>query len=351
MQYYISGIQQVGIGNPDVQATFKWYNQNFGMDIKIFEEAAEAGLMLPYTGGQPRSRHAILAINMQGGGGLEIWQYTSREPQLAAFEIQLGDTGIYIAKYKSKDVAATHAFFKTKKLQPGPVSRRKDGVDHFYIKDLHGNWCEVVGSNNWFTKNNQLTGGIYGASIGVTDMDKAMSFYGEILGYDQVLYDETGNFDDLTVLPSGEKKYRRVLLTHSAPRVGAFSRLLGTSEIELFQALDRPPRAIFENRMWGDLGYIHLCFDIRNMDALRDHCEQWGAPFTIDSSNSFDMGEAAGHFSYIEDPDGTLIEFVETHKVPVLKKINWYMNLKDRNPKKPLPNWMVKALGFNRVKF
>jgi hypothetical protein len=62
------------------------------------------------------------------------------------------------------------------------------------------------------------------------------------------------------------------------------------------------------------------------------------------------MGEAAGHFSYIEDPDGTLIEFVETHKVPILKKINWYMDLRNRDPKKSLPTWMVRALGFNRVK-
>ena len=44
------------------------------------------------------------------------------------------------------------------------------------------------------------------------------------------------------------------------------------------------------------------------------------------------MGEAAGHFTYIEDPDGALIEFVETHKVPVLKKLGWYIHLKDRDP-------------------
>jgi hypothetical protein len=62
------------------------------------------------------------------------------------------------------------------------------------------------------------------------------------------------------------------------------------------------------------------------------------------------MGEAAGHFSYIEDPDGALIEFVETHKIPILKKLGWYLDLRKRNPEKPLPNWMLKALGLNRVK-
>ena len=62
------------------------------------------------------------------------------------------------------------------------------------------------------------------------------------------------------------------------------------------------------------------------------------------------MGEAAGHFSYIADPDGTLIEFVETHKIPIMKKMGWYLNLKNRNPEKSLPTWMIKALRFNRVK-
>jgi hypothetical protein len=62
------------------------------------------------------------------------------------------------------------------------------------------------------------------------------------------------------------------------------------------------------------------------------------------------MGKAAGHFSYIEDPDGTLIEFVETHKLPLLKKLGWYLDLRKRRPEKALPTWMLKTLGFSRVK-
>ncbi|MEY3193989.1 MAG: hypothetical protein RIQ78_85, partial [Bacteroidota bacterium] len=82
---FISGIQQVGIGVANVHEAFKWYRLHFGMDVPMFEEAAEAGLMLPYTGGQPQSRHAILALNLHGGGGMEIWQYTGRTPEAPAF--------------------------------------------------------------------------------------------------------------------------------------------------------------------------------------------------------------------------------------------------------------------------
>ena len=182
-------------------------------------------------------------------------------------------------------------------------------------------------------------------------MEKSMAFYRNILGYDKVLFDNTGSAPDVHGLRGGFGRYRRVLLTHSKSREGAFSKLLGSSQIELVQALDRKPEKIFKDPLWGDLGFIHLCFDIVGMVPMREKAHGAGHPFTVDSSDSFDMGEAAGYFSYIEDPDGTLIEFVETHKVRILKKIGWYMNLRNRsNPKKPLPAWMVRTMAFGRVK-
>jgi hypothetical protein len=94
---------------------------------------------------------------------------------------------------------------------------------------------------------------------------------------------------------------------------------------------------------------------MRGMDELKSFCEVKGFPFTVDSKMSheggvFDMGEAAGHFSYIEDPDGTLIEFVETHKIPLVKKLGLYIDLKKRDPNKALPDWMLNTLKFSRVK-
>ena len=128
--------------------------------------------------------------------------------------------------------------------------------------------------------------------------------------------------------------------------------MFGPTEIELVQCEDgrRKPRKIFENRYWGDLGFIHLCFDVQGMDALKRECVAKGFPFTVDSAESFDMGEAAGRFTYIEDPDGTLIEFVETHKVPIMKKFGWFIDMTKRDPKKNLPNWMISAMKFNRMK-
>ncbi|MBV6647293.1 MAG: VOC family protein [Cyclobacteriaceae bacterium] len=350
----ISGIQQIGIGVSNVHEAWKWYRQNFGMDVKVFEEAATADLMLPYTGGKPHDRHAILAINLQAGGGFEIWQYTSRTPQPSDQEVLLGDLGFFCAKIKTKDAKAAHELYRGRGIEVlNEPTKDPRGHLHFYLKDLYGNIFDVVEGDGWFKDEKKLTSGSFGMTIGCTDLEKSIAFYGDILGYDQVLY-KGDAVEDMTVVPGGSGKFKRAILTHSKPRLGGFSKLFGNSEIELVAVEDRKPNKIFEGRYWGDLGYIHLCFDIHGMDALRKLCEEKGHPFTVDSfagrGESFDMGEAAGHFSYIEDPDGALIEFVETHKIPIIKKIGWYLDLRKKDPRKPLPNYILKAMGLNRVK-
>mgnify|MGYP001126527018 CR=1 FL=1 len=351
----ISGIQQAGIGVPDVHEAWAWYRKNFGTDIRVFEEKAVAQLMLPYTGGKPRSRHAALAINLQGGGGFEIWQYTERTPQPPLFTPEMGDLGIYIVKIKSFDISSAHQLLQKNGVTISGIENSPGNEKFFFAKDLYGNPFQVVETKEpKFRDEEKPTGSVYGAVLGVTDIAASAKFYAEILGYDKIVYDEEGKFDDISWIEGGNGNFRRMLLTHTKPRKGAFSKMFGSSQLELVQKLDGKPRKIFENRMWGDLGFIHLCFDIYGMDAMRDLCASKGHPFTIDSfkgqGERFDMGEAAGHFSYIEDPDGTLIEFVETHKVPLVKKIGWYLNMSKRNPEKPLPDWMLKAMRFSRVK-
>ena len=347
----ISGIQQVGIGVKNAEEAWTWYRKHFSMDIPVFKDAAVAGLMQRYTGNEARERYAILAINMAGGGGFEIWQYTKRVPEAPKFDIQLGDLGIFAAKIKCRDVAGMYSYAKQQNLNIiTALEKNPNGDLHFFLKDPYGNVFDIVAENDWYKDRKDLTGGIAGCVIGVTDIDRSIKFYRDVLGFDKIEYDTNQTFSDLKGLAGGENNFRRVLLKHSAPRTGGFSKLFGPSQIELFQVNGRVQNKIFDNRYWGDLGFIHLCFDVNGMKNLEDKCASLNYPFTVNSAESFDMGEAAGHFTYTEDPDGTLIEFVETHRVPIMKKFGWYLNLKNRKPEKNLPNWMINALSLSRVK-
>ena len=353
MSAKINGIQQLGIGVTNVEEAWKWNREHFSMDILMFEEEAVAELMLAHTDGKPRARYAVLALNMRGGGGFEIWQHTGKEPEAIKFEIQLGDLGINIGKIKTDDVEVAYNRYQESgldlltKIHMDPV-----GNKHFYLKDIYGNIWEVKNNEDVFRKEKSVNGGVLGTVIGVENMEESLKVYQEILEYDEIVYDQTGTFDDFNGIPGGDKEFRRVLLKHSDTKQGAFSPFFGESVIELVQVLDREPKDIYKDRIWGDPGFIHLCFDINGMDTFRDKSKSLGHPFTVDSAramDTFDMGDAAGNFSYIQAPEGTLIEFVETHKIPLVKKIGWYIDFRKRG-NHPLPNWMLKMFRFKRVK-
>ena len=351
----ISGIQQMGIGVPDVYPAWDVYRDYFGVNVKIFDERAVADIMAPYMCGIERERRAILAMNLQGGGGFEIWQHLSTPPNPPHFEILPGDLGIFACKIKCQNVSQCHDIYTKKNIPISPLYKDERGNDFFYLRDPYNNIFQIVKGEEWFMNQHKPTGGVFGAMIGTNDMEKSIHFYSSVLGYDAVLFDKTDVFDDFAFLNTPRNRFRRVLLTHSEKRSGVFSNLLSTSEIELVQALDRKDvRKIYEGRMWGDMGFIQLCFDVGDMSAMEKHCERAGYPFTIDSrkkKKDFGMGEAAGDFAYNEDPSGALIEYVETKKIPILKKMGIYLNLKKFNPEKPIPSWLLRMLRLMEKKY
>ena len=346
--YFISGIQQIGIGTKDFRASWNWYIKMFGADIRILEDDTVAERMLPYTGGKPQKRHACIAMNLQGGGGFEIWQYSLRKPEDCPFEVEVGDLGVFAAKIKCRDVEAYHARISSMWSEVSAPETLPDGTPCFYVKDLYGNLFQMVERKDVYIDEGKLTGGMAGAVIGVSDMDASVRFYSEVLGYDIVRSDVSGPFSASTLIPGADRMCRRVIL-EAPKRKGALAELLGDSQIELVQAMDYSPRKIYEGRYWGDPGFIQVCFDVTGMKALGEFCASKGHPFTVDScpkGEVFDMGDASGHFTYIEDPDGTLIEFVETHRIPVAKKLGWFIDMKKRNVEKSLPKFLFRMMGL-----
>lgn len=349
MHDYIAGIQQIGIGVKNLRESTLFYKDIFGLDVLIFDDTSDAHLMTKYTGGKVYNRQAVLTMNLAGGGGFEIWQYNNREPKKSEAQIKYGDIGICAAKIKCPNINEAHNFLSSQKnlsisrVQTDPVK-----ASHFWVKDFIGNSFNLVQGDQWFKHTNSKTGAVTGAVIGVSNIENSLFFYRNLLGIHEIIFDVTGNYVDNY---EDVKIYcRRVLLRKKVTGYGAFSKLLGAVEIELVQRLDGDAVKIFEDRFWGDCGFIHLCFDVLNMDGLKKHADSLGIKFTVDSHGSFAMDNASGRFCYAEDPDGTLIELVETHKIPILKKLGLYLNLKNRNRQKPLPDWMINLLSLSKVK-
>ena len=342
MHHFLSGIQQIGIGVKNASEAMHLYKKIFGMDVLIFDDIADASLMTQYTGDTVYNRRAILTMNLKGGGGFEIWQFLNREPSEKP-TIALGDVGIYAAILKSNDLELSHKRLQEiEEVTVSSIQSEKEQSDFFWLEDSYGNTFKIIASANWFTDKKYDLGGVVGAVFGVKNMEDSVLFYKNIIGIDTITYDY--------IHSDGENEYRKVGLLKKATGKGAFNKLLGDVTIELVQILNKKPITIYENRFWGDCGFIHLCFDVLDMDALKSHAITNQFIFTVDSQNTFEMDNASGRFCYVEDPDKTLIELVETHKVPILKKYGWFLDLRKRNKEKPLPNWMIKMLAISKVK-
>ncbi len=338
--FIISGIQQVGVGTNNVRQSWDWYRETFGMNIPIFHETAPAELMHPYTGGEIHNREAMLILNRHGGGGLEIWQFLSRRPLDVYEGLVPGDYGVFSTCIKCANLLPVfdNLFSRDYDLLHEPVSNPA-GTSHFYLYDFSGNVFDIVQTNDWFVRS-QTLGGVSGVMIGVSDMEQSLQFYRDFLGF-QVVYDETGVFPDFVGLPAQRDRYHRVMLKYTGKK-GPFHRFFGTNYVELVVALDRQSKPIYEGRVWGDPGFMHLCFDVIGMDALIEKARMMGFRVSIDSKDSFSMESSSGRFAYVEDPDGSPIEFVETHRMQVGKRM--HIDLKKRKKQTALPNWMLKML-------
>ncbi len=351
--YTIHGIQHLGAGVPDHAKAWKWYRKFIGLDIPFFNDEAPAPLMDIYTNNQTITKRAAMVTNLQGGCAMEVVSPTSFKASSAKVEHQLGDLGIYIGMVKTPDVKKAFSYYKENGANViSEIVKMPNGWETFYVKDPQGLLFQIVPGKNWFTKGKHITGGIAGSSIGVSDVEKAMTLYSDILGYDKVVYDVTETFEDWKNINGGNGKYRRVLLTQSKPSGGGFTKLSGDTYIELVQDLsDRTPVKIYEGRIWGDTGFVHLGFDVRGMQELGEALAKKGFGFTCDTKDVLSMGENTKvHCTYIEDPDGTWIELIEVYKIPIIEKLGLFLNVEKRPATQPLPNWMLKALKFSRVK-
>jgi catechol 2,3-dioxygenase-like lactoylglutathione lyase family enzyme len=347
----INGLQHIGVAVSDMDKSLRFYRKFFGLDIPFFDSVQPAPLMDVYTRNSTITKRASMIMNLQGGCAIEVIRPTSFEPVTAKNPVQIGDLGIFTTQVKCRDIRASHHFCETNGAK-GLTTIQRDpiGRETFYIEDLDGNVWQYLQGDSWYTNSGHHSGGVLGCTTGVSDMERALKLYTTLLGFDEVVFDNTGIFADWSELPSGKQTYRRVLLTQKNQPGGGFAKVTGKTYIELVQALDRKPNFIFEDRIWADTGFAHIGFDVKGMKAIGDDLAKAGYGFTCDSNNALSMGNTKVHCTYIHDDDRTLIEMIEVYKVPIIEKWGVFLNVEKRDPLKPLPDFMLKALRFSRIK-
>ena len=353
MYHKINGIQHLGVGVKDHAQSWKWFRKYFRMDVPFFDAVAEAPLMDVYTHGKTINKRAAMVMNLKGGCAMELVSPVSFEAKEPSFDVAAGDIGIFLGTFKSENVKASRALFVKDGVEVSELSSTPDGKETFFVKDDNGLTYQVIPGEEWYTNTDFPTGGVAGCTIGVSDIDQSLKFYADLLGFDVVVYDKVESYEDFaSFLPNGNGKFRRVKLIQKKPIHGGFAKLGGEQHVELVQSVDDyQAKKIWKGRIWGDVGFVHLGLDIRGMKEVGKKLSAAGHPFTCDTKDVLSMGDSTKvHCTYVDDPDGILLEMIEVFKIPLIEKLGFYLDVAKRDPTKPLPAWLLKTMRFMRVK-
>jgi catechol 2,3-dioxygenase-like lactoylglutathione lyase family enzyme len=145
--------------------------------------------------------------------------------------------------------------------------------------------------------------GVSHIAVGVSDMDKALGFYCEVLGL-EAFVDHVENVEGMENVPTYQR--RAVYLTWPGGR-----------EARSFIVLDSQKRSgPHEPLTFNDTGTHHFAFTVDDMDMVIARARAAGAPVLINpvaiaADNPLNPTDVDARSAFIRDPDGNIIQLDE----------------------------------------
>jgi catechol 2,3-dioxygenase-like lactoylglutathione lyase family enzyme len=141
-------------------------------------------------------------------------------------------------------------------------------------------------------------------AVTVSDLDRSLSFYKDILGFEEV---ERHLLEGETISTmAGKPGVVMQVVRLQAPQG---PQIL----LDLQQYVK--PAGVVSNARLGMANHSHFCFGVENMDAAYKELKAKGVEF-ISAPVTFDLGEdwdyGALRVVFLKDPDGFILELVES---------------------------------------
>lgn len=301
----VSGVDHVGLGVKDRELMKSFYMNVLGFN-RVFGEMPEEDH--PPIHAVLRTSPAILsAVHLcheSGGIAIALFHKTNPPPRPVRADFKYGDIGVNKIVLSVSDLGQTYRdLLKVANFITEPKSAMIPGwgEHHFiYCKDPEGNLIEFISGASATAKVGP--GGVPWIGIGVSDLERSKAFYRKHLGFDQVVIENHEAFSGLVDVVSGAAgaRVRSCLLKNSE----------SSGMIEIFETLKPRGRSIPFGVQWGDYGYLQTCFNVNDINMMKEYCEAAGMDILV-PPQIIDDPEHSGGFMYIRDPDGILVEFVQ----------------------------------------
>jgi catechol 2,3-dioxygenase-like lactoylglutathione lyase family enzyme len=310
----ITALQHVGIGVRDTDRTFEFYRKLMGFRIKLSDQTSYMEEMTPIIGALVELR-ALMAMNVGGGGAIELIEHTSTRPQEPPDPVQWGDIGYLELGLKAFNLDQLYLDLKSKGVEfLTPVQSMELSVGgrerYAYLRDPDGLLLQLVEVDGG---KRPAVGGVRHVAIGVGDLGKARDFYAGVLGFGEVLNEFNGRIPEMDAVTGG-REMEMAVLGHN-PEGESAMPLLERAIVKLVHTPGYKGKIIYEGRRWGDVGLMEMAFDVSDLPGTVNGLISRGAEL-YHPPTRVDMGSGTiGSFAYIKDPEGNVVEMVEVEKV------------------------------------
>ena len=148
---------------------------------------------------------------------------------------------------------------------------------------------------------NQPVKGIHHVAILVSDLDRSLRFYHDVLGFDVV---------DKADLVTGPEVSKGVGLADAQLSLVHLKVGDGQTRIELLHYLHPKSRPIADGSQTNDIGVGHAAFEVTEIKSYYNTLRDKGVRF-ISKVQESSTGEK---FCYFYDPDGAILEIIQPPK-------------------------------------
>jgi catechol 2,3-dioxygenase-like lactoylglutathione lyase family enzyme len=137
-------------------------------------------------------------------------------------------------------------------------------------------------------------------SVTVSDMDRSLAFYRDLLGLKEVERHRLEG-DTISTMAGKPEVVMQVVRLTAPDTPGVL--------LDLQQYLT--PRGAVSNAQLGDVAHAHFCFGVPDLDEAYRELRSEGVDF-VSEPVQFDLGWGVLDVVFMKDPDGFIIELVGT---------------------------------------
>jgi len=304
----VTGVQHVGLGVRDIEASRKFYRDVLECKIPMADFGVTHNAMSDFFRSSSHVFNGWMYMQERESIVIECIQRFEPSPRPIHKQVRYGDIGVNKMTVEVADAKKFCAAYKDRiQFVSTPRSIKIPGWgDYSFVfgTDPDGSLIEFVSSSK--IKVQGALGSIRSVGISVTELGRSIEFYQNYLDFDRMVIEPHESFSGIVGEVSGSKdtEVRSCLLGNSN----------GFHMLELYEVSKPRGRSIPFHVLWGDYGYLESCCVSEDVLGLARFLMKEGLEF-ISYPTAMEVHETdlkgTAWFIYVRDPDGIPVELLE----------------------------------------